>query len=108
MTSKLNFKTISTENLATVVSRCLSQDGIDSTLVGGSCVTLYSENQFMSYDLDFISYEPLGKIKKSLEKLGFLYDKKKYFTRTDCPFFIEFLNPPIAIGNEPVTTVNCL
>ncbi|MCB1137056.1 MAG: hypothetical protein KDK78_12370, partial [Chlamydiia bacterium] len=54
------------------------------------------------YDLDFVTYEDLNKVKKSLEKLGFSYSSK-YFSRQDCPWFIEFVSPPIAVGDEPIS-----
>ena len=62
----------------------------------------------MSYDLDFISFEPIKKIQKALEEIDFFYNKQKYFIRNNCQFFLEFLNPPIAIGNQPVLKFNTL
>ncbi|MGE4169623.1 MAG: hypothetical protein AB7F28_02765 [Candidatus Margulisiibacteriota bacterium] len=104
----LDFKTLSIQDLATVVATHLQKNGIDAVLVGGSCVTIYAHNEFMSYDLDFISYDPIKGTLKAMETLGFLFDKRKYFTHPDCPFFIEFLNPPIAIGNTPIDTYHNL
>ena len=72
-----------------------------AVLVGGACVTIYSENRYLSYDLDFVTFETSGKIKKALAELGFEL-KGKYFSRSDCPYFIEFVSPPIAVGDELV------
>jgi hypothetical protein len=40
-------------------------------------------------------------IEKALNKIGFRR-KGRYFTRDDCPYLIDFVNPPIAVGNEPI------
>lgn len=33
-------------------------------MVGGACVTIYSANRYQSYDLDYVTYEDMKKIKK--------------------------------------------
>jgi hypothetical protein len=38
---------------------------------------------------------------KSLKKLGF-YEKNKHFCHSDCPYLIELVSPPVAVGNESV------
>ena len=60
-----------------------------------------SQNRYQSYDLDFITYEDLGKVKKVLKKYGFEY-QSKYFIREECPWIVEFVSPPVAVGNEPI------
>jgi hypothetical protein len=98
---KIDWKDISLKDLAGYISEELRKDGIDLILVGGACVTIYSKNRYQSYDLDFITYEDLRKIKKALNKHGFEYISK-HFIRPGCPWIIEFVSPPIAIGNEPI------
>lgn len=78
-----------------------------TVLVGGACVTIYSDNHYLSYDLDFVTFETSSKIKKALSELGFM-PKGKYFSRTDCPYFIEFVSPPIAVGDELVNKFQIL
>ena len=84
------------------ISTVLKDSGIHSVLVGGSCVSIYTSNQYQSYDLDFVSFDRLKDIKKALETVGFKYDAKKYFKHEDCDFFIEFVTPPVSIGSELV------
>lgn len=36
------------------VASHLKTCGIDVVLTGGSCVTIYSSNRYMSFDLDFV------------------------------------------------------
>lgn len=98
---KVDWETISLEDLAGLVSQELQNDGIDLILVGGACVSIYSKNRYQSYDLDFVTYEDLKKVRKSLERLGFSY-RSKYFSRDDCLWFIEFVSPPVAVGDEPI------
>lgn len=43
----------------------------------------------------------MRKVKRALEEIGFV-QKDKSFVRQDCPWFIEFVSPPIAIGSEPI------
>lgn len=64
-------------------------------------MTIYSENRYQSYDLDYVTYEDMGKVKKALKELGFI-EKNKYFQRNGCPWFVEFVSPPVAIGEEPI------
>lgn len=92
---------MSLKNLAGFVSEELRKRGIDTVLVGGACVTIYSKNRYQSYDLDYVTYEDMGKVKKALQELGFT-EKQKYFQHKDCPWIIEFVSPPVAVGNESV------
>lgn len=94
---------ITLEELAALVSDTLREGGIDTILVGGACVSLYTNNAYQSWDLDFVTHSPLKDITPLLKKIGFLRESTRHFTREDCPFFIEFVSPPAAIGNEPVS-----
>lgn len=94
---------ISLKELAALVSDTLREGGIDAILVGGACVSLYTNNKYQSYDLDFVTHSPLKEITPLLKKIGFLRESTRHFTRKECPFFIEFVAPPAAIGDEPVT-----
>ena len=101
-----DWKNIQIEELALIIGRQLKKFEIEAILVGGACVSIYSNNIYMSGDLDFVSYENSKKIKLALEELGFILDTNKYYTHNECPLFLEFLNPPVAIGNEPITKFN--
>lgn len=96
-----SFKTITLEELAAIVSSKLQKHNIDCILVGGGCVTIYSQNEYQSYDLDYVTYEDMKKITHCLSELNFR-KKDRYFIHPDCKFFIEFVAPPVAIGNEPI------
>lgn len=104
----VNFKKITIEDLAKIVGAQLSKYGIEAVLVGGACVSIYSENKYISYDLDFITHESNKKIKAALKEIGFEYDKKKYYIHPDCEYFLEFLAPPVAIGSQPIQNFNTI
>ncbi len=99
----INWTDITLEDLAGYLSKTLRKEGIDLILVGGACVTIYSKNRYQSQDLDFITYEDLSKVKKALLKLGF-EQKDKYFRRDGCPWIVEFVSPPVVIGQESILT----
>jgi hypothetical protein len=46
---KINFKTITLEKLAAIVSETLKKYEIDAVLVWGDCVSIYSKNLYQSY-----------------------------------------------------------
>lgn len=97
----VNFNNITLKDLASIVSKKLKEHNLDCTLVGGACVSIYSHNSYQSYDLDYVTYEDMKMVAKALKELRF-EKKGKYFKHPDCHYFIEFVSPPIAVGNEPV------
>lgn len=74
----INWSTISLRDLAGFISEELRKRGIDTVLVGGACVTIYSENRYQSHDLDYVTYEDMRKVKKALQELGFIEKFKSY------------------------------
>jgi len=103
-----DYKNITIRELAGIISQAFQDNDMEAVLVGGACVSIYTQNKYQSYDLDFITYETRNKFSHILKNLGFQHDSRKYFTHPQCPFLIEFLAPPIAIGNEPVSELNSL
>ena len=99
----IDWKNISLEELAALVSETLRQGGADAILVGGACVSLYTDGTYQSYDLDFVTHTSIRKVVPLMEKIGFRQEGTRHFTREDCRFFVEFVAPPAAIGDEPVT-----
>ncbi len=99
MKKPINWEKIDTKELAGLICQHLKTDGIEVILVGGSCVTIYSHNRYLSHDLDYVSHEEFWKIEASLKKLGFI-KKGRHFAHQNCPFLIDFVSEPVAIGNE--------
>jgi len=68
---KVSFKDIKISDLAGLICDVLAQHNIDAILVGGACVTIYSDSKYLSYDLDLITYEDKEKISHALNEIGF-------------------------------------
>jgi len=80
---------------------------INVVLSGGSCVSIYSREKYVSMDLDFVN-EAFTKrllIKTAMESLGF-HEENRYFRHPDTEFLVEFLPGPLGIGEEPVKQIN--
>lgn len=103
----INFSNVDIKELAGFICESLKDNGIDAVLVGGACVSIYSHNRYQSYDLDFASYNDLKSIEKILGELGFRRSGRS-FSRPDCSYLIDFVNPPIAIGHESIRSFEIL
>jgi hypothetical protein len=105
----MNFKDITLRDLAVFISDYLTKNGIDTVLTGGACVSIYTNNKYISSDLDFVllSYEKRENLKKIMEKVGF-YLEDRHFKHKDTDFFIEFLSPPASVGDEPIKNISVL
>ncbi len=103
----MRIKGLSLEDFAILISDYLIKNGIDVVLSGGACVTIYTENKFMSYDLDFvlISSDNQKAVKQLLGDIGF-YEEDRYFKHNDTEFFIDFVSPPLSLGQEPVKEIS--
>jgi hypothetical protein len=99
---KIDWQKIGIKELAALISEKLRGEGIDSILVGGACVSIYTNNKYQSFDLDFVSHAAIKEVTPLLTELGFQRESSRHFIRRDCPFFIEFVAPPAAVGNEPL------
>jgi len=96
------------KELAAIIAAKLDEKGIDAILVGGACVSIYTKNKYLSGDLDFVSDSPIKEISPVLAELGFGRKSSRHFEKKDCPFFIEFVSPPAAIGREPIKGKNII
>jgi hypothetical protein len=87
------------EELAAIVVQKLNEHQINAVLVGGSVVSIYTNNRYESSDLDFISSASHKKIKEAMTELGFESNGKDFF-HSDTKFTVEFPTGPIGIGDE--------
>jgi hypothetical protein len=97
---------MSVGEVAAYIAEHLRHNGINVVLSGGSCVSIYTENRYLSYDLDFIEQGKTArkKIAACLLEIGFL-EKNRYFTHADTQYFVEFPSGPLAIGDEPINNI---
>ncbi|MES2768445.1 MAG: hypothetical protein V4596_04800 [Bdellovibrionota bacterium] len=84
---------------AAAVVKQLGIHGISCVLVGGACVSIYTNEKYESKDLDFISPYSLEVISKALKEIGFTKNGR-YFVHQNSDFYVEFPSGPLAIGNQ--------
>ncbi len=87
------------EELAAIVVKALSSRKIKAVLTGGAVVSIYTDNQYKSYDLDFISSSDHKTIEFVMKTLGF-EAKGKDFLHPKTKFTIEFPTGPLALGGR--------
>ena len=87
----------------------LKQNGIDVILSGGSCVSIYSEETYVSGDLDFIrmGIESFRSVRKVMMAHG-LIEQNRYFRHPDSDLFVEFPGGPPSAGEDPILEYNIL
>ncbi|HLD73602.1 MAG TPA: hypothetical protein VJB34_01735 [Bdellovibrionota bacterium] len=95
--AKITLRT-SIEELAGIVAHALEKFNINAVLSGGACVSIYTENKYVSGDLDFVSHEGFSKIDKAMETIGFKR-KGRYYTHPHTKLFVEFPPGPLSIGD---------
>ena len=106
--SRIDWKNITIMEFAGIISSHLKENNIDAVLVGGACVSIYSENEYLSHDLDYSSYNNIAKeIRPCLEDIGFKQTAPNRFENKKCEFYIEFVTTPVSLGSgDPVTKFN--
>jgi hypothetical protein len=98
----INAKTTPTE-LAARVSQTLEAAGIKATLTGGGAVGIYTDNEYKSDDLDFVTAERTGPLSAALKPLGFtLSDDRRHFEHPGTELFLEFPPSPLEFGRRVV------
>lgn len=81
----------------------LKRNGIDTVLVGGSVVSIYTDGAYESGDLDFVKLDLFTKgLEKAMKEIGFKKRSQRYYAHRDCEhLFVEFPGgPPLGIGED--------
>ncbi len=102
----MKIKGVKLQDVAIAVSDYLRRNGIETVLTGGACVVIYTENKYISFDLDFvlISSEKQKEVRRLLLKIGF-FEEGRYFKHPESEYFIDFVPPPLSVSSEPVRSV---
>jgi hypothetical protein len=92
--------------LGAFIQSHLRKKGIEVVLAGGAAVAIYSNNKYVSEDLDLINIYGVTrrKIRNGMIEIGF-YEEGRYFRHPDSQYFVEFPPGPLAIGEEPVKQI---
>jgi hypothetical protein len=92
--------------LGALVCEALKKEGIDAFLSGGAVVSIYTDNKYESFDLDFVSLADRRKIKRVMEDLGFTQDNGKLFTHLKSKYSVEFPGSAVQVGDSLITRFN--
>lgn len=99
---RITFKS-SLEEVAAIVCEALAKAGIDVVLTGGAVVSIYTHNEYESYDLDFITMTWAKKVDPTMESLGFMKGTGRHWIHPDNQYFVEFPGNTLEIGNSKET-----
>lgn len=99
---KIDFKTCSEKELWQYVATHLKKNGIDTILVGGAVVSIYSDGIYKSGDLDFVLTSMFVKnLPEIMQEIGFTKKAGRYYVHPECKrLYIEFPSSFLEIGNE--------
>jgi hypothetical protein len=89
------------EELAALVCSTLEDHGISVVLSGGSVVSIYSNSEYVSYDLDFIPVGLARKVDDAMQSLGFTKEQR-HWRHSGTRYWVEFPTGPVAIGEETI------
>lgn len=93
---------LSREEVAAVVCDALDQAGIEVVLSGGAVVSIYSDNEYESFDLDFIRIGLSRAMGPVMEALGF-EKTGRHWKHAESDFWVEFPPGPVQVGELIVT-----
>jgi hypothetical protein len=95
-------KKTSVEGLAAIITKALNKQSISAVLTGGAVVSIYTENEYASKDLDFISPSDHKKITAVMAEIGFRPEGKDFYS-DETDFTVEFPAGPLSLGDrEPI------
>ena len=82
----------------------LKENSIEVVLSGGATVSLYSNNKYVSKDLDLVDVYSVNrrKLASAMHEIGFV-EKNRYFKHPDSIYIVEFPPGPLSVGDEIVT-----
>ena len=87
--------------IAALVSQAQQSAGIDAVLGGGGAMTQYSDNEYMTTNLDFVTIERNKRITPILAEFGFEPRGREY-AHPKSRFFVEFPPGPLSFGDRYV------
>jgi hypothetical protein len=98
----INLKTCSEKELWEHVAVHLKKKGIDTILVGGAVVSIYSKGAYHSGDLDFVKASMfVTTLEETMNEIGFKKHGRHYIHPECKHLFVEFPGgPPLGIGED--------
>ena len=95
--------------VAALVCAHLTAQGIRVVLSGGAAVGIYSDNRYVSQDVDLVNLYQVrpAVLREQMKVLGFK-EEGRYFRHPESKTLVEFPPGPLAVGGEPVTATRRL
>lgn len=79
----------------------LAKNGIQTLLVGGAVVAIYTDGAYQSGDLDFVQLTYLdGVVPNVMASIGFKRSAGRHYVHPKCRIFVEFCAGPAGIGDD--------
>ncbi|MFP5459710.1 MAG: hypothetical protein ACLGG7_13320 [Bacteriovoracia bacterium] len=99
---KINFKTCAEHDLWLYVATHLKAKGIDTVLVGGAVVSIYSEGAYKSGDLDFVLLTMFAtQLPQVMKEIGFERQGGRHYVHPECKHLhVEFPGSHLEIGED--------
>jgi hypothetical protein len=87
--------------LAVIVVQHLQNHGIEVVLVGGLAVEIYTENLYLTEDIDLVNtnYQAPKHLRAAMADLGFTKQGRVFINPTTS-ISVEFPAAPLAVGNQ--------
>lgn len=101
----MDFSRTSMTELAAIIARHLGGQGIEVVLVGGLAVEIYSQNLYLTKDIDMVNtnYVAPKQLHQAMAELGFT-KKGRVFVSETTDISVEFPTAPLSVGDEFITT----
>jgi hypothetical protein len=99
-----DYQDYSMEQLASTIAAHLKAHDIDVVLVGGLAVALYTDNRYLTSDIDMVdvSHQDPAHLQAVMAELGF--DKEgRIYTHNSTDIVVEFPAAPLAVGDELIS-----
>jgi hypothetical protein len=93
--------------LAAYIQRHLAERGIDVILTGGSAVSFYSGDLYVSKDIDLVIalFSRRPRIERAMMEIGFS-KVDRYYEHPDTEFLVEFPGGPASVGEEQIRKIH--
>lgn len=100
----MDFSATPIVDLAAILAEHLQKHSIDVVLVGGLAVEIYTENLYLTKDIDMVNtnYKKPTALHKVMSELGFHKQGRVYVNDTT-DITVEFPSGPLAVGNKLIT-----
>lgn len=99
---KIDFSQCNEKELWEFVASHLKRKGIDTILVGGAVVSIYTNGAYKSGDLDFVKGSIFTQgLEKAMNEIGFIKHGRNYIHPECKSLFVEFPGSvPLGIGED--------